>query len=71
VGDRYERIGDAEVRVLAETRDQEQLAARGVAVEVVAVVEVAIAGEDVVERVGGLVGEVLVHRADRHAVLYS
>ena len=66
MGDRREGVGHAEVRVLAETEDHEELVARRVQIEVVAIEEVAIAGEDVVEGVGGLMGEIVVHRAERH-----
>jgi hypothetical protein len=66
MGDRDEGVRHAEIRILPHARHQEELVARGVAVEVVAVVEIPIAGEDVVEGVRGLMGEILVHRADRH-----
>ena len=55
-----ERVGRAQVRVLAEAHDQEQLVAAAVQVEVVAVVEVAIAGRDVADRLGDLVDGVVV-----------
>ena len=45
-----ERVLHAEVRVLAEPHDHEELVARGVQVEVVAVVEVPIARADVADR---------------------
>ena len=61
-----ERVGHPEVGVLAEPGDDEQLVAARVHVEVVAVVEVAVRRGDVVERVGGLVGEELVERSERH-----
>ena len=50
-----ERVLHAEVRVLAQPHHHEQLVARAVQVEVVAVVEVAIAGADVADRLGDLV----------------
>jgi len=55
-----EGVLHAEVRVLAHAHHDEELVARGVEVEVVAVVEVAIAGADVAHHVGGLVDGVVV-----------
>ena len=57
-----------EVRVLPHAHHQEQLVARGVAVEVVAVVEVAIAGRDEPHRLGGLMDREVVPGRD-HARL--
>ena len=71
VGNRDERIGGAEVRILAHARDEEEFIAGRMHVEVVAVVEISIAGKDVVEGLAGLVGEVLVHGADGHGFPFS
>ena len=65
-GDGDERVGHAEVRVLAEPGDHEQLVAARVHVEVVAVVEVAVRRGDVVEGVTRLVGEVFVEGSEGH-----
>ena len=59
-----EGVGDAEVRVLPEPGGDEQLAARSEQVEVVAVVEVAIAGADDEHRLGDLVDRVVVERRE-------
>ena len=66
-----ERVGDAEVRVLPEPDDHEQLVAARVHVEVVAVVEVPVGRGDVVERVRRLVREEVVERAEWHAVVLA
>ena len=66
LGDGGEGVGDPEVRVLTETGHQEQLVAARVQVEVVPVIEVRIVGKDVVHRIGDLVDQVLVERAERH-----
>ena len=60
VEDDDERVLDAEVRVLTHAGDQEQLVGRPVAVEVIAVVEVAITGDHVTHRQRGLVDGVVV-----------
>ena len=66
MGDRDEGICDTEIRILAHARNHEEVVTRVVHIEVVAIVEISIAGEYIVEGVGGLMGEILVHRADRH-----
>ena len=50
-----ERVLHRQVRVLAQTEDQQRFAVVGMAVEVVAVVEVAVARRGVTNRLGGLV----------------
>ena len=62
-----EGVLHAEVRVLPEPEDRAELAVRGVQVEVVAVVEVAVAGADVADHVGDLVQRVVVHRREHGA----
>jgi len=55
-----ESVLDGQVRVLPHAHDHEELVARGVEVEVVAVVEIAVAGADEAHRLGGLMdGEVV------------
>ena len=58
-----EGVHDAEVGVLAESDDEEHVGGfGGVAVEVVAVVEVSIRGGYVTDRFGDLVNGIVVHR---------
>jgi hypothetical protein len=59
-----ERIDDAEVRVLAHPEDGEPVVVGRVHVEVVPVVEVAIAGGRVGDELGGLVDRVVVECAE-------
>ena len=63
---RDERIGHAEVGVLTQPGDDEQLVAARVHVEVIAVVEIAVGCDDMIERVGCLVGKELVESAEWH-----
>src|SRR5262249_26967383 len=65
--DARERVLHAEVRGLPDTHDQHQLVAASVQVEVVAVVEVAVAGPDVADRLRDLVERVVVHRREHRA----
>jgi hypothetical protein len=60
--DARERVLHREVRVLAQAEDQECAAVVGVAVEVVAVVEVPVTRGDVTDGLGGLVDRVVVPR---------
>ncbi|MFC7103357.1 hypothetical protein ACFQQB_24710 [Nonomuraea rubra] len=60
--DAGEGVGDAQVGVLAEADDEHELVGGGVAVEVVAVVEVAVSGGHVPHDLGGLVDGVVVER---------
>ena len=62
--DQHERVLGAEVRVVAEAGDQEDVAGAVVGVEVAAVVEVAVAGAGPGDRQRHLVERVLVERAD-------
>ena len=55
-----EGVGDAQVRVLPEREHEEELAFGVVAAEVVAVVEIAVAGGRIGHRFGDLVDEVIV-----------
>jgi hypothetical protein len=58
------RVLYGQVRVLAHAHDHEQLVAATVHVEVVTVVEVAVAGPDVPDRLRDLVQRVVVHRRE-------
>jgi hypothetical protein len=69
--DARERVLHREIRVLAEAHHHEQLAGGAVQVEVVAIVEVAIAGADVADRVGDLVNRIVVPRREHEASLFS
>ena len=66
-----EGVGDAEVRVLALPDDEEQLVGARVAVEVVAVVEVAIAGAGLADRLGDLVDREVVEGREHRGLLVS
>ena len=61
----HERVGDAEVRVLPEPHHHEQLVAGRMHVEVVAVVEVAVARADVADGLRDLVHRVVVPGRER------
>ncbi len=61
-GEHRERVGHSEVRVLAHAHDQEEGAGRIVDVEVVAVIEVAVACKNPIESLRDLMGQVVVHR---------
>ena len=65
VHDDHEGVRDGQVRVLAVAEDGEGVPVVLVAVEVVAVVEVAVAGGRVADRLGGLVDRIVVPRAQR------
>src|SRR2546421_5929712 len=65
-----ERVLHSEVRVLPDPDDQEELVAAPVHVEVVTVVEVAVARPDVADRLGDLVERVVVHRREHERVSF-
>jgi crotonobetainyl-CoA:carnitine CoA-transferase CaiB-like acyl-CoA transferase len=64
-----ERVGHAQVRVLAHARDQHQLVAAAVQVEVVAVVEVAIARRHVADRLRDLMHRIVVEGREHERTL--
>ena len=66
VGNRDERIRGAQIGILTHSRDEEELITGRVHVEVVPVVEIPVTGEDVIERLAGLMGEEFIHGADGH-----
>ena len=67
--DERERVLHRQVRVLAHPEDHHQLVRRRVEHEVVAVVEVPVAGGGVAHDLGGLVDRVVVQRRQRHGGL--
>ena len=60
VDDKCKTVRDAEVGVLTQAGDEEQLVAARMTVEVVAIVEVAVAGSDLADRLGHLMDRKIV-----------
>ena len=60
VDDKCKTVRDAEVGVLPQAGDEEQLVAARMTVEVVTIVEVAVAGSDLADRLGHLMDRKIV-----------